>query len=235
LVFAPASLILTNYFFPIIWALGAMPNLKYLNQMESLKLKSKLVILTLLPLFLSGCIQESKDISIEKVGSKTYLIDQKTKEAFIVSNDRLIQLKKSNPTALKIGEVINRKGKISKSRIEVDASIKFFESKALYMLTVTPISKNITDDKGNITVDKGNFEWYQKAIKDYDSQGYITLVITDKDGFKLHDQKIRISRGYVSMVGNGNDAASYVYEGAISLNAENSKYANEIDFVWSIK
>ncbi|WP_018404298.1 hypothetical protein, partial [Marinobacter gelidimuriae] len=192
-------------------------------------MKLKLVTLTLLPFLLTGCIQESKEISIEKVGNQTYLINQKSKEAFIVSNERLIQLKKSNPTALKIGEVLNRKGQISKSRIEVDASIKFFESKALYMVTVKPVSKDVTDEKGIITVDKSNFEWYKKAIENYDSQDYIMLVITDSDGFKLHEQKIRISHGYVSMVGNGEDAASYVYEGAININAENSKYASVID------
>jgi hypothetical protein len=212
-----------------------MASTEYLKNMEYLKLKLKLVTLTLLPFLLTGCIQESKEISIEKVGSKTYLINQKSKEAFIVSNERLIQLKKSNPTALKIGEVINQKGKISQSRIEVDASIKFFESKALYMLTVSPVSKSVTDEKGVVTVDRSNFEWYQKAIKNYDSQEFITLVLTDNDGFKLHEQKIRISRGYVSMVGSGEDAASYVYEGSININAENSKYASEIDFVWNIK
>jgi len=111
-------------------------------------MKFKVFTVVLLPLFLSGCIQDSKNITIEKVGSKTYLIDQKSKEAFIINKDRLIQLKKSNPITLKIGEVLKEKYKISKSRIEVDASIKFFESKALYILKVSPVTINKTSDTG---------------------------------------------------------------------------------------
>jgi len=198
-------------------------------------MKNKLVIASLFPILLTGCFQETKNISIEKVGSRTYLIDQKSKEAFIVSKDQLIKLKKSNPTALKVGEVINQKSKISQSRIDVDASIKLLESKALYMLTVSPVKTTHTDEKGNVEEDKSNFEWYQSSIKDYDSFNKITLMLLDKDGFKLHEQDVRISRGYVSMVGNGSEPTSYVYEGTMDLTAENSKYVNYIDFVWSIK
>ncbi len=197
-------------------------------------MKFKVFTVVLLPLFLSGCIQDSKNITIEKVGSKTYLIDQKSKEAFIINKDRLIQLKKSNPITLKIGEVLKEKYKISKSRIEVDASIKFFESKALYILKVSPVTINKTSDTGVVIKNRDNFDWYEKAIKDRDSYSYITLVLTDNDGFTLHEQKIKIARGYVRMVGSGDEVSSYIYEGTISINAESSKYIDKISFVYSI-
>lgn len=196
-------------------------------------MKNKIVLLLAFSLILSGCMKESKDISIEKVGNTTYLIDQAKKEAFVISNDKLIQLKKSNPTVLTIGEVLKHKANISDSRLEVDASIKFLERTALYRVKISPIEIKTTNEDGTIKTDRVNFEWYKKAIKDYDSFNKVTIRLMDKDNFNLFEKEIRISKGYIRWLDYSGEVGTYVYEGTLDIDADISKYVTNIDYVWN--
>lgn len=195
----------------------------------------KFACLAMFPILLTGCMNESKDISIEKIGSQTYLIDQSKKEAFLVSKDKLIKLKKSNPTALSIGEVLKEKSKISEDRIEVDASVKFLENKALFIVKISPVEIKTTNEDGTVKDDKSNFEWYKSAIKSYDSYNNVTIHFKDKDGFKLFEKEIRISRDYIRTLNYNGEVGTYRYEGTLNIDADTAKHVTSMYFVWSIK
>lgn len=196
-------------------------------------MKSKIVPLLAFSLILSGCMKESKDISIEQVGSTTYLIDQAKKEAFVISKDKLIQLKKYTPAALTIGEVLKHKKIISENRLEVDTSIKFLERKALYRVKISPLEIKTTNEGGTIKTDRVNFEWYKKAIKDFDSYNKVTIRLMDKDNFNLFEKEVRISRDYIRSLDYSGEVGTYVYEGTLNIDADISKYVTNIDYVWN--
>ncbi|MBA6413405.1 hypothetical protein H2508_09825 [Parahaliea sp. F7430] len=196
-------------------------------------MNNKIVPLLVFPFIISGCMKESKDITIEQVGNTTYLIDQAKKEAFVISKDKLVQLKKSNPTALTIGEVIKHKENISENRIEIETSIKFLERKALYIVKISPVEIKTTNEDGTIKTDRANFEWYKKEIKDFDSYNKVTIRLMDKDNFNLFEKDIRISRDYIRWLGYSGEVDTYVYEGTLDIDADTSKYVTKIDYVWN--
>jgi hypothetical protein len=222
-------------YFPVILSVRRTKTSGELSKMELIKMNYKFACLAIFPILLTGCINESKDISIEKIGSQTYLIDQSKKEAFLVSKDKLIKLKQSNPTALSIGEVLQEKSKISEERIEVDASIKFLETKALFIVKISPVEIKTTNEDGTVKDDKSNFEWYENAIKSYDSNNYVKIHFKDKDNFKLFEKEIRISRDYIRTVNYDGEVGTYRYEGALNIDADTAIHITSMDFVWSIE
>ena len=191
----------------------------------------KLLIICLV-IFLSGCDLNSKHISVEEAGGKTYVIDQKKREVFAVYGKNLILLKEEKPAPLKIGQTIQRIATISSDRLDVEAKVKFMGGKALYNLHLKPVITSELKD-GKTVFDKSNLKWFDELKKDYDSYNALTIQLKDEEGFKLAEEKIRISRGYVGMVGSGSDAESYMYEGSFSVDPEIVQFTSFIDVVWN--
>lgn len=194
----------------------------------------KLLLIPLIAVFLSGCDFESKNISIEKVGNTTYLINQKENSAFAIYGEKMIELKKDKPAPLKIGQTLKRDVSISSGRLNVDVKIKFMGSKILYNLHLKPVIKSDEKD-GKVIVDKSNLRWFEERKKDYDSYNAVTIQLKDTDGFKLAEESVRVGRRFVSIVGKGSEAESYMYEGSFSVDPEIVQFASYIDIVWNLE
>ena len=132
-------------------------------------------------------------------------------------------------------EVLKEKSKISEDRIEVDASVKFLENKALFIVKISPVEIKTTNEDGTVKDDKSNFEWYKSAIKSYDSYNNVTIHFKDKDGFKLFEKEIRISRDYIRTLNYNGEVGTYRYEGTLNIDADTAKHVTSMYFVWSIK
>ncbi|WP_281649217.1 hypothetical protein [Parendozoicomonas sp. Alg238-R29] len=191
-------------------------------------------VVPLVSLLLVGCELDKDKISIEKVGSKTYLINQEQSKAFVIYGEKLVRLKEDIPAPLKIGQTLKYKTLISSKKLDVDTKIKFMGSKALYNMHIKPVIELI-DKSGNITKDKTNLEWFNSKKKDYDSYNAITVQLKDSDGFKLAEESLRISRGFINVLGEGSEIESFMYEGSFSVDPEIVQFASYLEITWNIK
>lgn len=192
-----------------------------------------LLPILLFSFLLSGCDYKSDSMSVKEVAGKAYLLDQDKKKVFLISQGKLVELKRTTPLVLKDGQIIKQRRTISDGRIIADVKVKFLESKALYSLTITPVTKTVLKD-GAETEDKSNFEWFDKLAKDYNSNKYVSLQFEDPDGFRLLEHDVKVSRGFIRMVDGSGGYSAYVYEEAISIYPDIAKYITNIDFVWNI-
>lgn len=180
---------------------------------------------------LSGCDNSSKGISVEQVGGQTYLINQKENKAFIIKNDALIELEKTS-LASKDGEKLSQSKTISKDRLNVEAKIKFIDSQAFYILTVSPVLKLIKEDELEVD-DKSNFEWFETLRTDSSSKKYINIELYDTDGFSLQNQELKIASHATRIVDGSGGYTAYRYEGSINVSPSKAKYIKNIDFTWN--
>ena len=193
----------------------------------------KLLPILIFSFLLFGCDYKSETMSVKEVAGKAYLLDQDKKQVFLISQDQLIELKRTTPLVLKDGQIIKQTRTISDGRLIADVKIKFLGNKALYSLTITPVTKTVIKDKVE-TKDKSNFEWFAKLTKDYNSNKFVSLQFQDPDGFKLLDHNVKVSQGYTQMVDGNGGYSAYVYEDSISIYPDTAKYITNVDFVWNI-
>jgi hypothetical protein len=192
----------------------------------------KITTLFLLLATLSGCDNNSKNISVEHVGGQTYLVNQKENKAFLVNNNKLLELEKTT-LVLKDGEKLSQTKTISDGRLNVEAKVKFIDSQALYILTVSPVLKKVKE--GELEVDdKSNFEWFETLKSDYSSNKYISIQFYDADGFKLQEQEVKIAARATRFVDGNGGYSSYMYEGSISITPNKAKHIQNINFIWNI-
>ena len=145
-----------------------------------------------------------------------------------------ILLSGCEPAPLKIDhKTLKRDVSICSGRLDVDVKVKFMGSQALYNLHLKPvITSNLKD--GKTEVDKSNLTWFEEQIKDYDSYNAVFIQLKDVDGFKLAEEEVRVSEGFVGIVGSGSEAESYIYEGTFSVDPEIVQFASYIEIVWNL-
>lgn len=74
-----------------------------------------------------------------------------------------------------------------------------------------------------------------KPKKDYDSYNAVTIQLKDTDGFKLAEERVRVGRRFVGIVGTESEAESYMYEGSFSVDPEIVQFASYIDIAWNLE
>ena len=182
---------------------------------------------------LTGCFEGEKNLSLEKVGRTTYLLNQSSQKVYAVSKGSLIELK-PNAITNKTGRILKQQTKISNNRLNISSSVKILDNKALYQLRIQPLLKNSKDKDGEPIETRDNYDWFKTIINKSDSYESITIVLTDKDDFTLAEHGVRVSRGYIKTVGNDDKVFAYSYEGEFNIDQNASKYSNYQDFVWNL-
>lgn len=192
----------------------------------------------LLPIFtivtlLCGCDFNSENLSVKEISGKTYLLDQDKKQIFLISEDKLIELKRTTPTVLKDGQIIQNTKNISSGRIAADVKIKFLGNKALYHVDLSPVIKTAIKDNDK-TKDRSNHEWFKTVIDDPDSYKFVSLNFQDSDGFNLFEHTIWVSEGYTRIIDENGEIYSYRYSNTFPIDSDKSKHITKVNLTWSL-
>lgn len=186
--------------------------------------------ISLLSLFiLAGCQQEANNFDIKNVGNSTYLINQKTGELSIVDKGQVISLQsyklpKSNK--LSLSGTFNNK-------LQFEVETKFIVDRIYYKLTLEGFSERELDEQGKYIEKVEDFEWFTKEIKN-NKYDYITIQLSDDDGFTLEEKNIKLADNYIGISGENGKVSGFHYEGDFKVNPLLLATATSLTYIYSM-